>query len=552
MHRVLVAAAVSWIAVAAAPAGAAEPLTRAQWREDLAALTAHLLERHREPFHTLTREAFDAEVAGIEGAVEVGDDVAVVLGMARLLAAVGDGHTRLTLPVDPEHLGFRLGHTPDPEPAAGVPRLGVLPVRLRLLGERLYVVETTPEWTRLLGAEVVRVGPASVGEAVAAVAPWCPHDTPSGLRRMASTRLAVPAVLAAAGLGDSRAAATLAVRPTEDGEEEVLRLPALAHGQPVEWKPLAPPAAVPPGWFRLETLPGENALYLRVDRIGDEPGGETLGELGVRLAAALVAQKPRKVVLDLRWNHGGDGSLARAVVLPLVRWEGSSEPGRLYTLVGPETFSAAVLLLDRLEQWTQNLLVGEEPGSGPASYGDAERAVLPHSGLTARVSTRIHVGWTGGETRRRYAVDLPVAPTVEDLRAGRDPVLAAALAHEPGASPGERLVRAFEAGGVDSALMLWFRARTDPATALRVTDESMNHLARHLLDTGEPALAAALFALNRESHPDSLAACRGEAEAHLAAGDPAAARAALDRALALAPDDPELRALAERVAAAGG
>ncbi|MEZ5330813.1 MAG: tetratricopeptide repeat protein [Thermoanaerobaculia bacterium] len=250
--------------------------------------------------------------------------------------------------------------------------------------------------------------------------------------------------------------------------------------------------------------------------------------------------------MDLRANHGGDGSLARALVLPLIRWEGSAEPGRLYTLVGPETFSAAVLLLDRLEQWTQNLLVGEEPGSGPASYGDSDREILPNSRLVARVSTRIHVGWTGGEARRRYAVDLPVAPSIEDVLAGRDPALERALAEGPHALD-ERLVASYEAAGVDAALMVWYRERTDPRTVAVSTEAPMNALAAHVLEDGDAGLAAALFALNRGDYPDSVDAWRGEAEAQLAAGDDEAARAALDRARRLAPEDPAILALEQRL-----
>lgn len=546
----ILAGLLSFLSTAVLAEPHAAGLGAAAWKEDLAALVTHVTEHHREPFHAIGSEAFDAEVDAIGRSIDAGDDIAVVLGMARLLASIGDGHTRLTLPVDRDQLGFRLGHADDPEPAAGVPRLGVLPVRLRFFGERLHVAAATPEWSRLLGAEVVRVGTAGVDEAVDAVAPWCPHDTPSGLRLMASTRLGIPAVLEAAGLAEAHDAATLTVR-TAEGEERA-RLEALPWGEAVDWVELGAtrrpaPAGHEGDWAWLEPLAGGDALYVRLDRLDDRPGGPRLAELGMELGRELRERSPRKVIVDLRGNHGGDGSLARAVVLPLVRWEGSSEAGRLYTLVGPETFSAAVLLLDRLEQWTQNLLVGEEPGSGPASYGDADREVLPHSRLVARVSTRIHVGWTGGESRRRYAVDLPVTATLEDVRSGRDPVLARALADAP-AALAERLVRSYDAAGVDTALMVWYRERTDPATADVSTETAMNDLASHVLESGEPGLAAALFALNRGDYPESAAAWRGEAEAQLAAGNRDAAAAALGHALELDPDDPAALSLADRLA----
>ncbi len=535
-------------------APAAAELTASQWREDLDVLAEHVRSRHQNAFHSITEEAFESEVETLRAAIPSLDSATIVVEMIRLVASVNDGHTRLTLPVDYEHLGLRLGHNPDPEPAPGVPRFGTLPVRFRALGGDVHVVATTTAFEDHLGARVVSIGGTPVEAALEAVGLWVSSDTSSGKELMAARNLGIPTLLAAAGVTERGAAVT--VELLKGDRHLAVELPHLAYGAEDEWLLLGSMAPTPvwltrrDDWFWLDYLEEERALYVQINRMNDVPLGETFGEFGRRVDVAIARHRPERVILDLRHCHGGDGTLGRAVVLPLIRWPGSSEPGGVVTLVGPETFSAAVLLLDRLEEWTQNMLVGSEPGSGPVSYGDGDREVLPNSKLVARVSTTSYKGWTGGDRRTSYDLDLPVDQTAEALASGRDLVLEAALRHQPGEGLAEQLIRAFDLGTVNSSLFIGFRSRTDPRTADRSLEAPMNTFAAHVLESGNARFAANLYLYNREYYPDSFTAWLGEADAWLKAGNVEAARNAIDEARELSPDDPELSEIEGRIAAA--
>jgi len=74
------------------------PMTAERWREDLDFLARELPKRHKNAFHTVTKEQFTAEVTALrEKAGEAGDD-AMLVGLMRLTAMVGDGHTNVHLP----------------------------------------------------------------------------------------------------------------------------------------------------------------------------------------------------------------------------------------------------------------------------------------------------------------------------------------------------------------------------------------------------------------------------------------------------------------------
>src|SRR3954452_1085159 len=83
---------------------------------DLDLLRREVPKMHPNAFHATTREAFDAAIDKLKSDAPSLPPHLVVAEIARIVASIGDGHTRLTIPVDP-NAGFFLGHTTTPLPA---------------------------------------------------------------------------------------------------------------------------------------------------------------------------------------------------------------------------------------------------------------------------------------------------------------------------------------------------------------------------------------------------------------------------------------------------
>ncbi|MDH3222915.1 MAG: tetratricopeptide repeat protein [Gemmatimonadota bacterium] len=533
-------------------ATAQAPLSPDQWRADLDELVGHLLENHRNPFHTIDEGAFRAAASELRGRIDSLSGNEVALGFAQLLASVGDGHTRLTIPANPENLGYAQAHTPDPAPAPGAPRFSTLPVRFMEFQEGIHVVAVTRGYEGLLGHRVLSIGRATPDSALAALKPFVAHDTPAGLRFNSIKLLAVPELLAEAGVVDDARVIDVETRPPGpdvDGASTFTALLPVAYDSEPEWMRtghgILPAPADSTPYLALEEGP-DGVVVVRLNQINDSPT-ESIGAFSNRLSRMIEDLEPDRVILDLRYCHGGDQSLSRALVLPLVRWPPAQRPGHLYALVGPETFSAAVNLASRLEEWTQITFVGEPLGSGPSHYSSSDREVLEHSGLVVRVSTGYFVGWTGSEWRESVEIGVPVRARIEAFLNGRDVVLDAAIGHEAGAEPAEQIRRAFDTGGINAALIVWSRFRTDPATAPLAGPELGNGFAQYLFDRGESRFAAGIFLFNREFHPSSIEAYLGEAEARIVLGEKAQARAVLEEASQRAPGDPRVAALMSRL-----
>ena len=117
--RLLLAAA---LLIPSASGLAAETVSEAwaqNWQDDLRFLARQLPRTHPDPFTRLSREEFEARIDELIEAAPDSTHPELVVGLARLLAAFGDGHTRLTLPLA-EGSDLFLGHTKTPPPRAGV------------------------------------------------------------------------------------------------------------------------------------------------------------------------------------------------------------------------------------------------------------------------------------------------------------------------------------------------------------------------------------------------------------------------------------------------
>jgi tetratricopeptide (TPR) repeat protein len=514
-------------------------LTDQQWREDIDFLAKTVAEKHRHPFDTVARADFDKAVAALRERVPSLADHEIVVGMAKLVALLRDGHSRLTLPLGPG--GDAQSHTPT---AAAKPDLSfrVLPVKFYLFSDGLFVQAAAPGQRALVGAKVERIGTKSWQEALEAVRPAVHYDSEMWFKLVGPDYLTVAEVLAACGVVGAPGRVPLAL--VKDGRALTVELePSDAAPGPgwVTWsdvsgapKPLFLKNPEQVFWFEL--LSGGKVMYAQIDAIQDGPA-ETLAAFAARLVAAAEAAQADRIVLDLRQNGGGNNYLARGVVLALLGSERFNRYGRLFTIIGRNTFSAAVSLVSALERWTETIFVGEPTGNIPSQYGDARRYPLPHSGLTVRLSS---VYWRDADVNERrpwVAPDIAAGPAWADHAAGRDPVLEAILAYRAPEALIDQLKEKWRWGGLSAAASHYYKYRNAPATAAVSTEEALIAMADFLAGEKRPADAIGLLRRAVSEYPGSVTAHLALGRRLVEQGDGAGALEPLKKALSLKPGD---------------
>jgi tetratricopeptide (TPR) repeat protein len=218
------------------------------------------------------------------------------------------------------------------------------------------------------------------------------------------------------------------------------------------------------------------------------------------------------------------------------------QPGKLFVIIGRSTFSAAQFLINELEQYTDAVFVGEPSGGKVNSYGDSRKIVLPHSGITVRVST---LWWQEDprDMRQWKGPDIAAELSSSDYRDNIDPALKAVLTYEPQAPVAERMAEALESGGPGEAVRRYRAYRADPRYAYVETENELNSLGYQLLGQKRYEHAIAVLELNAAEYPRSANAYDSLGEAYMSAGKTEAAVRNYRRSLQLDPTNQNARSM---------
>ncbi len=147
------------------------------------------------------------------------------------------------------------------------------------------------------------------------------------------------------------------------------------------------------------------------------------------MKAALDNGAATRVILDMRYLRGGDGSLAQPLIDALVSDKRINRPGGLIVLTGRENVSAGTVVAGALDRGTQATLIGEmTPARADNFLCDCSDIFLPDSRLTVTVPTQF---LRNGDPRPAVEPDIPFALTAADFFAGKDPALELALRSRP-------------------------------------------------------------------------------------------------------------------------
>ena len=374
--------------------------------QDIDALATDLPRLHANLFFRVSRGSFDSEVAALKSRVADMTDAEVVTGLMRLAALPGDAHTAIS-PFN--YAAFRR-----------------LPIRMRYLADGLMVTSTAPGASVLLGGRVLAMGDSDTAAIMERIAPVISSDNEAWRNAMAPGYLAIPELLHGQRIVPS--ADTVRVRVVKaDGSIAEASLSAVAAGSEGVF---ADASTVQPPLYRQRnqenywfTLTGDNIVYMQYNRCQDS-AGDPMSSFAQRVLGEIDRRAPSAVVIDLRANGGGNSSVLDPLLQGLRSRSYLAQSGRLFALIGNNTFSSALLNAISLKRELGAILVGEPTGGKPNGYGEVKSFALPNSALSVSYSTKFFSSWPDGDPPSLFP-DIPAPVTSSDYLAGRDPALEA-------------------------------------------------------------------------------------------------------------------------------
>ena len=406
------------------------------WRNDIETMAHNVQAIHPAPFARIGKLEFLRRVNALKAELpQLTEEQRVVRAM-QLLALIGDTHTQL----EPDRPDFADWY----------------PVRIYEFTDGYFVTATHKSVSELAGAQVLEVAGRPVEQAVKDARSLMGADNAFSSKE---DLFAFSDVALMKGLGYADASGGLKVKfKLRDGRvvEQVLAShhsddPRYAkNDSTLEWHFQAemggPPFGGPSEWisvyqahpyevfrttdesrplrlinrrfFAAKAIPEYDAFYIQSNVVG--------GDFVQQFHDALLKVdhlKPRRLIVDLRYNFGGDGSLVPAVQHEFIKREDNRPWKELYILTGRRTLSAGIMAAMAIIDNTENTVIGEPMAAPVNSYGDATSINLERTGLHLDLSTATHQLGDSHDLSELVPVDIPAQFSFSDYASGKDPAV---------------------------------------------------------------------------------------------------------------------------------
>lgn len=389
---------VTTVAAAALAGACTRPAVRVHgMQDDLAQLATEIARHHPGAFAKIKEPDWRHAVEDLDQRISSLDEPHLIVGFERIVAMIGDAHTRLFIP-----------HT------------HTLPLRFLWFDDGVVVAGASADASWAIGKKVVAVGHRSIENAVATLAGLLPSENEADMKDEVMALLADQDALAGTDLvlGDD---ATF----TLEGGKELRVAPG---GSP---PPLALPKTRPlhlQGPTQLaywnKYVDDQRLLYFQYNACADDARVGPFAQFAASTLAFADQHPVDRFVIDLRSNSGGDSRIIEPLIEGLARRPALA--GRVFVLIGRATFSSGMLNAIELKARVGATLVGTPTGGNPNGWGEVKTFELSYSHWKAQYSTKRFANARYPGTT--VPPDVRVRVTSDDWFSGRDPAIDAVLA----------------------------------------------------------------------------------------------------------------------------
>lgn len=358
------------------------------WQQDIEALTDRFL-RYDYSFTPAEKELFREEIENLDKQISELKDSEIIVRMASAVALSDNAHTRLYL------LRNRT-------------ELRRLPIRIWWFSDGLYVVRTTSTNRNFLGCRVDEIEGEpvhhvreQVSNAFAGNSSWTDYKS---VYYMTS-----PEILHGFGIASDPENIEFSFSECKSNRfnHTFSALPLIRSGDSIEaWWDLSPNHSQedwiqilddsdvtvplylrhPNRYYWFEYIEKEKLLYFQYNR-ASEIADEGITSFGERLLNELDKKPVHTLVIDLRFNTGGNLGLAEDLMTKLQQ---RSKDMYRFVITGRAIFSAGIT---HVASWMEDgnvTLVGESVGDELDTWSEGGNIILPNSGLTAHFANAFH------------------------------------------------------------------------------------------------------------------------------------------------------------------
>lgn len=390
-------------------------LTKDQWQEDLHFLVEKMEQKHPDLYASISRETFFNAIKDIEERIPSLNSNQIMAEFFKVIALPNDAHS-FPFIISP---AYNLHH---------------FPLKIYNFDDGWYVTDICRKYKDMISSRVVKIGDVPMDEVYELYKPYLAVGNNFSKRERFCLIGIMAEWLHAQGIIEHINKGEFTFENAE-GEQQTVVMKPEKHFLWLYWYMFqrvdnkSSPFVLNrrQDAYVFEFLDESQTLYFRFNAVVQESAKETFEEFIQRLSSYVDTHDFKRMVIDLRNNGGGDGSLIFDLVDLIKNKEKINQRGKLFVIIGRNSLSAAVMFTSMLQNNTKAIFVGKPTGQGPNFFSGPSGITLPHSKLEFWLSSRLNESSLSMDKRQWIEPDIPVRYTCRDFLENRDPAMEAIL-----------------------------------------------------------------------------------------------------------------------------
>ncbi len=341
-----------------------------KWLEDIEQIKNELPKCHKNLYFQNSEVKFFKDIEVLENIISKLNHFNVICEIGKIIARFGDAHTTLMLPGK-----------------------WFLPFEFYWFEEGIYIIGAIEKYKAMLNKKVTHINGIPIEKVIRSLESIISHENEQFVKSQLPKYLKVAEVLFGLGLITDLQVVEIqidnrkfSIETIENMKKEQL-YPAIVESLGTYNLPLYRQKKDKNYWW--DYLNNDKTIYINYNCCKDM-SSQIVAEFDNELRTFIDNNDVADIVIDLRNNLGGDSTLFESFIKWLKIWVKGAFKRQVFTIIGRDTFSSALLNAYSLKNDVGAAILGEGSGGKPNCYGEVRYFELENSKLKIRYSTKYY------------------------------------------------------------------------------------------------------------------------------------------------------------------
>lgn len=377
-----------------------------KWVKDLNYLQEALPKKHANLFFKVSEEQFNNQINELKKSVENLNDDEIIDEIYRIVALVGDGHTKAQREFSRSY-----------------------PFQFYYFKDSIYVINTIEEYKEALNCELIKINGHDIKTITDKLSPLISRENDVTIKKVLPNYLFRPEILHGVQIIDDIDSVVDFTFKDRNGKFIDLKVESLDTTLDNskkfvisrDYDQTYPLYMQKPGFnYWYQYLEKDKVLYLKYNACSEDEKGGRLDDFNNEVLSFIQNNQVDKFVIDMRHNSGGGENKLEGIIEGIKNSK-LNDKKKFFVIVGRTTFSAAIIDAVKWRNETNAVFVGEPTSGKPNHYGAVKNFLLPNSKLNVQYSTTY--AKTSDDESDSFIPDKTIELSIDDYVNKKDPVL---------------------------------------------------------------------------------------------------------------------------------